>query len=331
MTSAKPERVIDCIAEAERSNRVMLSFEIIPPERGGNLRDDIFPVMDALVKYDPPFIDITSHPPASAYKQKGDGSYMKLVEKDRPGTGMMCVAIQHKYGVPVVPHVLCEGFSPEGTEDFLREMWFSGVQNLLALRGDEPREKARGAKKTRYAIDLVRQIEAEKRGIFVKEYLTPPKNPDFCIGAAGYPERHFEAPNMKVDITRLKEKVEAGSSYVVLQMCYANKRLFNFLGMCKEEGISVPIFSGLKILDRKSQLSLVPKRFHCEIPFELSDKVEKEGDKEKVMRIGVEHAAGQIEEQIEHGIRAIHLYVMLNPVPVQMLMEELEKRKIAVN
>ena len=301
-----------------------ISFEIIPPMRGGDAKG-LLALIDDLVKYHPPFIDITSHAAEVIYEETAQG-IQRRVKRKRPGTLGICALIQNKYHVDAVPHILCRGFTREETEDFLIELRYLGIDNVLAVRGDDsgfqkPLQYGRSANV--FACDLVRQVACMNRGKYLEESLLDAQPTDFCIGVGGYPEKHFEAPNLRVDARRIKEKVEAGAHYVVTQMFYSNEHYFHFLDVCREEGITVPIIPGLKILTSQKQLSSIPKTFFVEIPDALADEV-MAAKPEHVVDIGVEWALKQSQELLDRGAPSLHYYVMQSAAAIKKLMERLK-------
>jgi methylenetetrahydrofolate reductase (NADPH) len=314
-------KVTDHLANADRP---FISFEIIPPMRGGDARG-LLALIDDLVKYRPPFIDITSHAAEVIFDETPQG-IQRRVKRKRPGTLGICALIQNKYHVDAVPHILCQGFTREETEDFLIELRYLGIDNVLAVRGDEsgyqkPLQYGRSA--NLYACDLVRQVACMNRGKYLEESLLDAQPTDFCIGVGGYPEKHFEAPNLRLDVRRIKDKVEAGAHYVVTQMFFNNDHYFHFLDVCREEGITVPIIPGLKILTSQKQLSSLPKTFFVEIPDELANEV-MAARPEHVVDIGVEWALKQSQELLDRGAPSLHYYVMQSAGAIKKLMEKLK-------
>jgi methylenetetrahydrofolate reductase (NADPH) len=311
------------IEHLERAEKPLISYEIIPPLRGGNVRD-LMALIENLARYDPPFIDTTSHGSEAIYEETPSG-IQRRVKRKRPGTLGVCALIQNKYNIDAVPHVLCIGFTREETEDFLIELNYLGIDNVLAVRGDEngfkkPLRYGRSANE--YAGELVQQIAEMNRGRYVEENLLDAESSDFCIGVAGYPEKHFEAPNLAIDIRRTKEKIEAGGEYIVTQMFFDNRFYFDYVAACRKAGIEVPIIPGLKILTSKKQLRTVPRKFHCEIPAELADEVAA-AKPEHVLEIGVEWARRQAEELLERGVPSLHFYLMQSSRPINLLMSKL--------
>jgi len=300
-----------------------ISFEIIPPLRGGDVKG-LLALIDDLVKYRPPFIDITSHAAEVIYEETPQG-IQRRVKRKRPGTLGVCALLQNKYHVDAVPHILCQGFTREETEDFLIELKYLGIDNVLAVRGDDsgfqkPLHYGRSA--NHYACDLVRQIATMNQGKYLEHDLLDAQPSDFCIGVGGYPEKHFEAPNLVLDVRRVKEKVEAGAHYIVTQMFFNNAHYFRFVELCREQGITVPIIPGLKILTSAKQLSNLPRNFYVEIPPDLSDAVL--ADPTHATDIGVEWAQKQSEELLARGAPSLHFYVMQSASAIKSLMLRLK-------
>ncbi|HED07541.1 MAG TPA: methylenetetrahydrofolate reductase [NAD(P)H] [Ignavibacteria bacterium] len=312
------------IEHIEKAEKPFISFELIPPKRGGDITG-LLNVLDNVVKYNPPFIDITSHSAEVIYDETKDG-IKKKVKRKRPGTLGICALIQHKYDIDSVPHILTNGFTREETEDFLIELSYLGIDNVLAIRGDDhgfQKPVPKGKSVNQYASGLVKQINDMNNGKYLEENLLDAQPSNFCIGVGGYPEKHFEAPNLHADIKYAKQKVDAGADYIVTQMFYDNKAYFKYVELCREQGINVPIIPGLKIITAKSNLTSIPKNFYINIPEELSDKI-MNAEEDKVLEVGVEWAASQVEDLIKQGVPSIHFYVMLNSKPISMLMDRLK-------
>jgi len=312
------------IEHLEKAQDPLISFELIPPKRGGDIQS-LMAVIEDLMKYRPPFIDITSHSAEVMYDETPSG-IRKKIKRKRPGTLGICALIQHKYDIDAVPHILTKGFTREETEDFLIELNYLGIQNVLAIRGDDSgydKPIPEGKSINKYASDLVKQISNMNNGHYLEDNLLDAKPSNFCVGVGGYPEKHFEAPNLKTDIEYVKKKVDAGADYVVTQMFYDNKVYFKFVEQCRKAGITVPIIPGLKIITNKSHLVTVPRNFFINIPEELSDEITA-AKPEQVLEIGAEWAAKQVEELFDHKVPSVHFYIMQNSKPVQKLMEHLK-------
>ena len=308
----------------EKATEPLISFELIPPKRGGDIKS-LLSVIDDISKYRPPFIDITSHSAEVIYEETTKG-IQKKIKRKRPGTLGICALIQNKYNIDAVPHVLTKGFTREETEDFLIELGYLGVENVLAIRGDDngyEKPITEGKSKNKYTSQLVSQIAAMNSGKYLEENLLDARPSNFCVGVGGYPEKHFEAPNLNVDIRFTKEKVVAGADYIVTQMFYDNNAYFKYVELCRKEGINVPIIPGIKILTAKSHLVNIPKNFYINIPDALADEVYS-ATPDKVIDIGVEWAANQVEELLSKGVPSVHFYILQNSLPVKKLMERLK-------
>ena len=313
------------IEHLETAKKPLISFEIIPPKRGGDI-NTLMNVLDEVIQYNPPFIDITSHSAEVIYEETSDGGYNMKIKRKRPGTLGICALIQNKYNVDAVPHVICQGFTREETEDFLIELHYLGIDNVLAIRGDDSGYKKPvkfGRSINEYAVDLVKQINDVNKGRYLEDTLLDAEPMDFCVGVGGYPEKHFEAPNLSIDIKYAKQKVDAGAEYIVTQMFYDNKKYFKYVDDCRAAGINVPIIPGLKILTSKNQLHSIPKYFHIDIPDELADEVSADKP-DRVLDIGVNWTIKQVEELLNHNVPAIHFYIMQNSKPVNLLMQKLK-------
>ncbi|MBK7630797.1 MAG: methylenetetrahydrofolate reductase [Ignavibacteriales bacterium] len=312
------------IEHLENAKKPLISFELIPPKRGGDIKG-LLSVLDDITKYNPPFIDITSHAAEVIYEETSTG-IQKKVKRKRPGTLGICALIQNKYNIDAVPHVLTKGFTREETEDFLIELDYLQIQNVLAIRGDDSgyeKPIPEGKSKNRFASELVSQIMNMNSGKYLEDSLLDARPTDFCVGVSGYPEKHFEAPNLKTDIKFVKEKVDAGADYVVTQMFYDNKYYFKFVESCNEIGIKAPIIPGLKILTSRAHLTSVPKNFYINIPDQLADEV-MAAKPEHVTDIGIEWAAKQVEELLNRNVPSVHFYIMQNSKPILKLMERLK-------
>ena len=312
------------IEHLDKAKNPLISFELIPPKRGGDIKG-LLSVLDDIVKYNPPFIDITSHAAEVIYEETSTG-IQKKVKRKRPGTLGICALIQNKYNVDAVPHVLTKGFTREETEDFLIELDYLQIQNVLAIRGDDSgyeKPIPEGKSKNRFASELVSQIMNMNHGKYLEDSLLDARPTDFCVGVSGYPEKHFEAPNLKTDVKFVKEKVDAGADYVVTQMFYDNKYYFKFVELCREIGINVPIIPGLKLLTSRAHLTSVPKNFYINIPDGLADEV-MAAKQEHVTDIGIEWAEKQVEELLNKNVPSVHFYIMQNSKPIVKLMEKLK-------
>ena len=316
-------KVVDHIKKA--AGETLFSFEILPPLKGQNIQS-IFDHIDPLMEFEPPFIDVTYHREEYVYKELSGGLLQKKVVRKRPGTVGICAAIQNKYEVDAVPHILCGGFIKEDTENFLIDLDFLGIDNVLALRGDAVKNETYFSAEKEghtYAKDLVKQIVGLNKGEYLDEELLNKCKTNFCIGVAGYPEKHMEAPSLDQDVLRLKEKVDAGACYVVTQMFFDNNKYFEFVDKCRKAGITVPIIPGLKPLATKKQLSILPHRFHVDLPDELTLEVLKCTSKEEVRQVGVEWCIQQSKELIKGGAPVLHYYSMGKSDNIQKIAGEL--------
>ncbi|MCB0620856.1 MAG: methylenetetrahydrofolate reductase, partial [Saprospiraceae bacterium] len=253
---------------ANANGQTLVSFEVLPPLKGGSMKT-IFDTLDPLIEFKPPFIDVTYHREEFIYKKRDSGYYEKIAIRKRPGTVGICASIMHRYGVDAVPHLICGGFTKEETENALIDLNFLNINNVLALRGDaRPFEGKFIAEPGGhpYALDLVRQIVEMNQGKYLDPNIENGEKTDFCIGVAGYPEKHFESANLKLDLQYTKAKVDAGADYIVTQMFFDNARYFEYVDLCRKAGIEVPIVPGLKPLTRKYQLSSIPRLFFVNMP-----------------------------------------------------------------
>lgn len=305
-------KVTELIAQAKDT---LVSFEILPPLKGKTI-NSIFDHLDPLMEFKPSFINVTYHRAEQVFKKKPDGTFEKVEVRKRPGTVGICAALQNHYNIDAVPHLICGGFSKRETEDALIDLNFIGVQNVLILRGDAPKNETffephhDGHK---YAIDLLKQTIDLNHGIYLEEDIRDGFRTDFCAGVAGYPEKHFESPNLEIEMQRLKDKVDAGAEYIMTQMFFDNSKFFAFVKTCREMGIEVPIIPGLKPLTTKKQLSVIPRTFHVDIPTELSSEIMKAKTDEDCKKIGTDWLIQQSKELKEFGVPVLHYYTLGSP------------------
>ena len=296
----------------KNAKKILFSFEILPPLKGISIQS-IYTSLDPLMEFNPSFVDVTYHREEFVYKKRADGLLERRSVRKRPGTVGICAAIMNKYQVDTVPHIICGGFSKEETENALIDLDFLGIDNVLVLRGDPIKSETyfkpnKGGHS--YASELLGQVNEMNNGVYLDEDLKNSAPTNFCIGVAGYPEKHFEAPNMRSDIHFLKKKVEAGADYIVTQMFFDNQQYFDFVNLCRENDITIPIIPGIKPMSTKKQLTLLPQRFHLNVPNPLVDQMLKCKTNEAVRQVGVEWAIQQTKELIEFGAPCIHFYSM---------------------
>ena len=290
----------------------LFTFEILPPLKGQNIQS-IFDSIDPLMEFKPPFIDVTYHREEYEYKQLASGLLEKKIVKKRPGTVGICAAIQNKYPVDAVPHILCGGFTKEDTENLLIDLDFLGIDNVVALRGDalktetyfKPEKEG-----NQFASELVSQINNLNNGIYLDVDLQNTASTNFCIGVSGYPEKHMEAPSIDSDIHFLKQKIKNGAEYIITQMFFDNKKFFDFVDKCRKDGITVPIIPGLKPIATKKQLNLIPHRFSVDLPDDLIMAIVKAKDNEAIIQVGIEWCLEQSKELIQAGVPVLHYYSM---------------------
>jgi len=294
------------------NDKTVFSFEILPPLKGAHIQS-IFDNIDLLMEFNPPFIDVTYHREEYTYKELDNGLLKKQVVKKRPGTVGICAAIQNKYQVDAVPHILCGGFTKEDTENFLIDLDFLGIDNVVALRGDAVKTETYFKPEKEghhFASELVNQIQDLNSGRYLDDALLNSSKTDFCIGVAGYPEKHMEAPSIDSDIHFLKQKINNGANYIVTQMFFDNQKYFEFVKKCRLEGITVPIIPGLKPISTKKQLNLIPHRFKVDLPNDLINEILKCKDDKAVRQVGVEWSIAQSKDLIANKVSVLHYYSM---------------------
>ncbi|MBL7931444.1 MAG: methylenetetrahydrofolate reductase [NAD(P)H] [Bacteroidia bacterium] len=294
------------------SKKTLFSIEILPPLKGKSIQS-IYDSIDPLMDFKPAFVDVTYHREEYIYKKREGGYLEKVSIRKRPGTVGICAAIMNKYDVEAVPHIICGGFTKEETENALIDLQFLGIDNVLALRGDSIKTEPAFVPEPgghAFAIDLVKQIGEMNKGKYLDEDMTDAAPTNFCVGVAAYPEKHFEAPNMIFDLKHLKAKVDAGAEYVVTQMFFDNSKYFEFVKLCREHGINVPIIPGLKILTAKKQITTLPKIFQCNIPQPFYEELEKCTDDKQVKEVGIKWCIEQSKELIKANVPCLHFYTM---------------------
>ena len=302
-------KITDLLQEVKECQ---FTFEILQPLKGQKAME-IFDNLDPLMEFKPPLIDVTYHREETIYKRLDNGLLQEKVVRKRPGTVGICAAIMNRYDTETVPHVLCGGFSREETENLLIDLNFLGIENVVALRGDQAKHESYFTphkEGNAFAIDLVHQIKDLNQGKYLDEELQNTTATNFCIGVAGYPEKHFEAPSLNLDIEYLKAKVEAGADYIVTQLFFDNSKYFAFVEKCRAAGITVPIIPGLKPLSTKRQFSILPQIFHVDIPDDLAIQAIKCKDNTQVRQLGIDWCIQQSKELRDAGVPVLHYYSM---------------------
>jgi len=296
----------------KNANETLFSYEILPPLKGQSLKE-LLEGIAPLMEFRPPFVDVTYHREEYIYKKHPNGLLEKISTKKRPGTVGICAAIMNRFQIDAVPHLLCGGFTQEETENALIDLNFIGVENVLALRGDAPKTEGKFIPEPNghhFASELVEQIVKMNHGKYLHEETEASFHTDFCIGVAGYPEKHFEAPSMKFDLKRLKEKVDKGAEYIVTQMFFDNEKFFKFVEDVRAAGITVPIIPGIKPITTLGQITMLPRTFFLDLPDALMDELEKCKTNQEVKEVGIEWSILQCKELVERGVPSLHFYTM---------------------
>ena len=303
----------------------LISFEILPPLKGGKMQS-IFDVLDPLMEFKPPFIDVTYHREEYVYTKNPNGYYEKTSIRKRPGTVGICAAIMHRYHVDAVPHLICGGFTKEDTENALIDLNFLNINNVLAIRGDARKFDGRFIPEEgghSYAVDLVHQIARMNGGSYLDSKIENGAKTDFCIGVAGYPEKHYEAPNFETDLRYVKDKIDAGADYIVTQMFFDNRKFFSFVEACRSIGIDVPIVPGLKPLTKTYQLKSLPRMFYVNMPEDLVKEVQKVKDEKSAKEVGIEWCIAQSKELKAAGVPCLHYYTMGDTKTIRRIAESI--------
>ena len=305
-------KVIDHINQAKDT---LISFEVLPPLKGKGI-EALYRHLDPLMEFKPSYINVTYHRSEHLFKKNADGSFQKVIIRKRPGTESICAAIMNRYTVDTVPHLICGGFSVNDTEDALINLRYLGIDNVLVLRGDAAKNESAFEPEPgghRFASDLLKQVTNLNAGIYLEEDLKGTQKTEFCIGVAGYPEKHFEAPNMQTDLAYLKAKVDAGADYIVTQMFFDNEKYYSFVKACRDIGITVPIIPGIKPVYSKKQLTILPKTFHIDLPADLSNEILKCKSDEEVEKVGEEWLLHQSRDLKKNGVPVLHYYTLGKP------------------
>jgi len=315
-------KVIDHIKEAKDT---LISFEILPPLKGKGIQS-LYQHLDPLMEFKPSFINVTYHRSEHVFKKNADGSFQKVVVRKRPGTESICAAIMNKYSVDTVPHLICGGFSVGETEDALINLNYLGIDNVLVLRGDAAKNETAFLPEPgghKYASDLLKQVMDLNAGVYLEEDLKNTSQTKFCIGVAGYPEKHFEAPNMDTDLQYLKQKIDMGADYIITQMFFDNEKFYAFVKACRDLGITVPIIPGLKPIYNLKQLNMLPKVFHIDLPQALSSEIMKCKKDEDVEKVGTEWLLQQSKELKDYGVPVLHYYTLGKPHIIANVVKEI--------
>ncbi len=309
----------------QQAKDTLISFEVLPPLKGKTIVS-LYDHLDPLMEFKPSWINVTYHRSETMFKKKADGTFEKVEVRKRPGTVGICAAIMNHYQVDAVPHIICGGFTKRETEDALIDLDFLGIDNVLALRGDAAKNESAFEPEpggNHYALDLIRQVNNMNNGLYIDEDIKNGGKTKFCIGVAGYPEKHFEAPNLEIDLAKLKEKVDAGAEYIMTQMFFDNQKFFDFVKSCKDMGIHVPIIPGLKPITNKKQLSVLPRIFHVDIPTDLSNAIMKCKTDVECEQVGTEWLTQQSRELKAFGVPVLHYYTLGKPKVIWNVVKEL--------
>jgi methylenetetrahydrofolate reductase (NADPH) len=315
-------KVIDHIKQAKQT---LVSFEVLPPLKGKGI-EALYNHLDPLMEFKPSFINVTYHRSEHVFKKRADGTFEKVIVRKRPGTESICAAILNRYNVDTVPHLICGGFSINETEDALINLRYLGIDNVLVLRGDAAKNETAFEPEPgghRYASDLLKQVANLNAGIYLEDDLKGTHKTDFCIGVAGYPEKHFEAPNMDSDLRYLKQKIDMGADYIITQMFFDNAKYYSFVEKCRAVGINVPIIPGLKPVYTKKQLTILPKTFFIDLPSDLSNEMMKCKSDADVEKVGTEWLLAQSKDLKKNGVPVLHYYTLGKPHVIANVVKEL--------
>lgn len=308
----------------QQATDTLVSFEVLPPLKGKTIAT-LYDHLDPLMEFKPSWINVTYHRSETMFKKKADGTFEKVEVRKRPGTVGICAAIMNHYQVDAVPHIICGGFTKRETEDALIDLDFLGIDNVLVLRGDAAKNEAAFESEkdgNHYAIDLLHQVNNMNNGIYLDEDIKNGGKTKFCMGVAGYPEKHFEAPNLEIDLLKLKQKVEAGAGYIMTQMFFDNQKFYDFVNACRDIGINVPIIPGLKPITNKKQLSVLPRIFHVDIPTDLSNEIMKCKTDADCELVGTEWLVQQSKELKKFGVPVLHYYTLGKPKVIWNVVKE---------
>jgi len=316
-------KIIDILAKAREP---LISFEIIPPLRGKSAKQ-VYDIIDELIEFKPPFIDVTSHAADAVFLEQADGSFKRQIQRKRPGTLGLCAAIKYRYKVEAVPHLLCRGFTRQESEDALIELNYLGIDNVLAITGDAgeaPAPSLPSRRTNKYSVELVEQIKSMNRGEYEENILDSAAT-DFCVGVGAYPEKHPDSPNLEQDMRHLRDKLQAGADYIVTQMFFDNADYFRFVDLCRKNNIDIPIIPGIKLLTKKGQLTSLPRNFSVNIPNDFAQAILNSRSETESAAIGLEFALKQCQELLNSKIPALHFYVMQDVEHVKQIVSTLKK------
>jgi methylenetetrahydrofolate reductase (NADPH) len=302
-------------AHLAKAKDTLVSFEILPPLKGKTITS-IYEHLDPLMEFKPSWINVTYHRSETMFKKKTDGTFEKVDVRKRPGTVGICAAIMNHYNIDAVPHIICGGFTKRETEDALIDLQFLGIDNALILRGDAAKNESSFEPEpggNKYAIDLLKQVGQLNQGIYLDEDILNGGKTNFCMGVAGYPEKHFESPNFEIDLIKTKEKIDAGADYIMTQMFFNNQKFLDYVQACRDMGITVPIIPGLKPITNKKQLTILPRIFHVDIPTDLSNAINKCKTDAECEQVGTEWLIQQSKELKAAGVPVLHYYTLGKP------------------
>ena len=312
-------------AHLAKAKDTLVSFEILPPLKGKTITS-IYDHLDPLMEFKPSWINVTYHRSETMFKKKTDGTFEKVDVRKRPGTVGICAAIMNHYNIDAVPHIICGGFTRRETEDALIDLQFLGIDNALILRGDAAKNESSFEPEpggNKYAIDLLKQVGQLNQGIYLDEDILNGGKTDFCMGVAGYPEKHFESPNFEIDLIKTKEKVDAGADYIMTQMFFNNQKFLDYVQACRDMGITVPIIPGLKPITNKKQLTILPRIFHVDIPTDLSNAINKCKTDAECEQVGTEWLIQQSKELKAAGVPVLHYYTLGKPEVIRDVCQQI--------
>jgi methylenetetrahydrofolate reductase (NADPH) len=312
-------------AHLAKAKDTLVSFEILPPLKGKTITS-IYDHLDPLMEFKPSWINVTYHRSETMFKKKTDGTFEKVDVRKRPGTVGICAAIMNHYNIDAVPHIICGGFTKRETEDALIDLQFLGIDNALILRGDAAKNESSFEPEpggNKYAIDLLKQVGQLNQGIYLDEDILNGGKTNFCMGVAGYPEKHFESPNFEIDLIKTKEKVDAGADYIMTQMFFNNQKFLDYVQACRDMGITVPIIPGLKPITNKKQLTILPRIFHVDIPTDLSNAINKCKTDAECEQVGTEWLIQQSKELKAAGVPVLHYYTLGKPKVIRDVCQQI--------